>query len=233
VFVRCGSRRLAPSLAASDSNRRDGLYLRALLEGGGRPARSEELRARLEAGATSTASVSASRLAASGPEAAIRIGSRDRPKMIRAIEVCLLTGRPLTEVHRPGELDWKLRSHQDCLQPPRARCTTHRAACHTMLDRGWIEEVPASPQRIPHNASHSTSSDIASCGLTSKAPSPLPPPRRRFPRRRDATQAPAHWFRKEPSSTAPGFGDDAALSRCRALIAGHLHSNAALGAASV
>ena len=38
------------------------------------------------------------------PEAAVRIGSRDRPKMIRAIEVCLLTGRPLSGNPSSGTL---------------------------------------------------------------------------------------------------------------------------------
>ncbi len=74
-----------------------GLYLRALLEGlADAPARSEELRARLEAGANAHSLQYLHRvLRRLDPEAAVRIGSRDRPKMIRAIEVCLLTGRPV------------------------------------------------------------------------------------------------------------------------------------------
>src|SRR4029077_8747080 len=55
------------------------------------------------------------------PEAAARIGPRDRPKMIRAIEVCLLTGRPLSEVHQAGRA--RLEGYSPIkigLQPPRA-----------------------------------------------------------------------------------------------------------------
>ena len=81
-----------------------GLYLRALLEGlADAPARSEELRARLEAVADEHNLQYLHRvLRRLDLKAAARIGSRDRPKMIRAIEVCLLTGRPLTEVHQAG-----------------------------------------------------------------------------------------------------------------------------------
>ena len=95
----CGSARNLPILTVGT-----GLYLRALLEGlADAPARSEELRARLEAGAEAHSLQYLHRvLRRLDPEAALRIGSRDRPKMIRAIEVCLLTGRPLSEVHRAG-----------------------------------------------------------------------------------------------------------------------------------
>src|SRR5260221_5387704 len=81
-----------------------GLYLRALLEGlADAPARSEELRARLGSRANARSLQYLHRvLRRLDPEAAVRIGSPDRPKMIRAIEVCILPGRPLTEVHRSG-----------------------------------------------------------------------------------------------------------------------------------
>src|ERR1700693_125199 len=122
-----------------------GLYLRALLEGlGDAPARSEELRARREAVANAHSLQYLHRvLRRLDPEAALRIGSRDRPKMIRAIEVCLLTGRPLTEVHRAGRA--RLEGYAPIkigLQPPRAALYDRiEQRVHTMLDRGWLEEV--------------------------------------------------------------------------------------------
>src|SRR6202166_1370216 len=121
-----------------------GLYLRALLEGlADAPARSEELRARLEAGADKHSLQYLHRvLRRLDPEAAVRIGSRDRPKMIRAIEVCLLTGRPLTQVHQTGRA--RLEGYHPIkigLQPPRAALYDRiERRTHTMLDRGWLDE---------------------------------------------------------------------------------------------
>ena len=122
-----------------------GLYLRALLEGlADAPARSEELRARLEAGANAHSLQYLHRvLRRLDPEAAVRIGSRDRPKMIRAIEVCLLTGRPLTEIHRSGRTPLEgYRPIKIGLQPPRAALYDRIGKrVDTMLKRGWLEEV--------------------------------------------------------------------------------------------
>src|SRR4029077_15226523 len=77
------------------------------------------------------------------PEAAARIGPRDRPKMIRAIEVCLLTGRPLTEVHQAGRA--RLEGYSPIkigLPPPRAALYERiERRVNTMLARGWLDEV--------------------------------------------------------------------------------------------
>src|SRR5450631_2585803 len=100
-----------------------GLYLRALLEGlADAPARSEKLRVRLEARADVKNLQYLHRILQKlDPEAAARIGLRDRPKLIRAIEVCLLTGRSITEVHQAGRE--KLEGYTPIkigLNPPRA-----------------------------------------------------------------------------------------------------------------
>ena len=122
-----------------------GLYLRALLDGlSDAPARSEELRARLEAGANAHSLQYLHRvLRRLDPEAALRIGSRDRPKMIRAIEVCLLTGRPLSEIHRSGRTP--LEGYHPIkigLQPPRAALYDRiERRTYSMLERGWLDEV--------------------------------------------------------------------------------------------
>jgi tRNA dimethylallyltransferase len=81
-----------------------GLYLRALLEGlfpG--PQRSEELRIKLRARATKLGAEHLHRiLRRVDPSAAKRIHSNDVPKMIRAIEVCLASRRPMTELWLEG-----------------------------------------------------------------------------------------------------------------------------------
>jgi tRNA dimethylallyltransferase len=81
-----------------------GLYLRALLEGlfpG--PQRSEGLRDRLRASAekrgTEHLHLILRRL---DPSAAQRIHANDIPKLIRAIEVCLASRRPMTELWQEG-----------------------------------------------------------------------------------------------------------------------------------
>jgi tRNA dimethylallyltransferase len=76
-----------------------GFYYRALVRGmfpG--PARDEALRARLERVAAGRGVLALHRwLARVDPESAQRIQPRDLKRLIRALEVYLLTGRPLTE----------------------------------------------------------------------------------------------------------------------------------------
>lgn len=77
-----------------------GLYVRAVLEGLRIPAAPPDaaLRARLEeeAAAAGAAALHA-RLAALDPAAAARIDPRNVRRVIRALEVCLSTGRPISE----------------------------------------------------------------------------------------------------------------------------------------
>jgi len=123
-----------------------GLYLRALTEGlFAGPARSMELRARLE-----------SRCKARGveylhallqrldPESAARIGTRDKPKIIRALEVRLETGKPLTE-HLSVEPRRPLQGFAVFpigLNPARADCYERiDARVQRMFEVGLVEEV--------------------------------------------------------------------------------------------
>jgi tRNA dimethylallyltransferase len=195
-----------------------GLYLRALLEGlSDAPARSEELRARLEAGANAHRLEYLHRvLRRLDPEAALRIGSRDRPKMIRAIEVCLLTGRPVTEVHRSGRTP--LQGYHPIkigLQPPRAVLYERiERRTRTMLDRGWLEEVAGLVRKgIPQNSKpfdfigyselHAHLEGTVTLASATKA---IAQATRRYAKRQ------VTWFRKEPLvHWLPGFGDDPAI----------------------
>jgi tRNA dimethylallyltransferase len=76
-------------------------YVRALLYGlFPEPARSPLLRERLEAQWEADPEPLRARLAELDPEAAARLAPRDRQRTLRALEVCLLAGRPMTELWR-------------------------------------------------------------------------------------------------------------------------------------
>ncbi|MDE3137735.1 MAG: tRNA (adenosine(37)-N6)-dimethylallyltransferase MiaA [Acidobacteriota bacterium] len=122
-----------------------GLYLRALLQGlCPAPSRSEELRERLRRRAELRGPSYLRRiLERLDPEAARRIGARDEPKMIRAIEVRLLSGRPISEFHREGQEPLEgYRAIKIGLMPPRAALyeRIHRRT-EAMVEAGWLEEV--------------------------------------------------------------------------------------------
>jgi tRNA dimethylallyltransferase len=83
-----------------------GLYLRALLEGLAEvPQRSEELRARLRATAEDHPSGHLHKLLKRlDPETASKIAPADEQKIIRAVEVCLLARKPISELHREARV---------------------------------------------------------------------------------------------------------------------------------
>lgn len=122
-----------------------GLYLRALLEGlADVPQRSEELRERLRASAAEHGAGYLHRLLARlDREAAGKIAAEDEQKLIRAIEVCVLTRRPVSEVHRTGRtplIGW--RALKIGLMPAReALYERIHGRTDAMLERGWMEEV--------------------------------------------------------------------------------------------
>jgi tRNA dimethylallyltransferase len=136
------ARKILPILTAGT-----GLYLCALLEGlADAPQRSEEIRARLRQRVEQRGPEHLHRvLARLDPESAARISSPDTQKIIRAIELRLLTGKPMGEIHRSG---------RDALQgyeiikigllPPRAALYARiHARTDAMLAAGWLEEVRA------------------------------------------------------------------------------------------
>jgi tRNA dimethylallyltransferase len=122
-----------------------GLYLRALLEGLAEvPQRSEELRERLRASAEKHAAGYLHRLLKRlDPETAGKIAPADLQKLIRAVEVCVLSRRPISEVHRKGRTPLEgWRALKIGLMPPReALYERIHARTAAMLARGWMEEV--------------------------------------------------------------------------------------------
>lgn len=134
-----------------------GLYLRALLEGlADVPQRSEELRERLRASAAEHEPGHLHRLLRKLDQAsAEKIAAADEQKLIRAIEVCLLTKKPLSEVHRSGRkplTGW--RAVKIGLMPEREELYKRvHARTEAMLARGWLEEVRGLLDRgIPESA---------------------------------------------------------------------------------
>jgi tRNA dimethylallyltransferase len=134
-----------------------GLYLRALLEGlADVPQRSEELREKLRASAAEHGAGYLHRLLARlDPQSAAKIAAPDEQKLIRAIEVCVLTRRPVSEVHRTGRTPlagW--RALKIGLMPAReALYERIHARTDAMLERGWMEEVRRlMASSLPENA---------------------------------------------------------------------------------
>jgi len=122
-----------------------GLYLRALLEGlADAPARSEEFRERLR-----------QRAARRGPghlhgilrrldrESASRIAAGDTQKVIRAIEIRILSGEPASALHRRGRTGLEgFRVLKMGLMPAReALYQRIEQRVTAMLDSGWLDEV--------------------------------------------------------------------------------------------
>ncbi len=122
-----------------------GLYLRALLEGlADLPQRSEELRARLRASAEKHGAKYLHRLLKRlDPQSANRIAPADSQKLLRAVEVCLLARKPLTQVHSEGRTPLQgWHTIKIGLQPPREELYARiHARIDHMLAAGWQEEV--------------------------------------------------------------------------------------------
>jgi tRNA dimethylallyltransferase len=203
------ARKILPILTAGT-----GLYLRALLEGlADAPQRSEEIRARLRQRAEQRGPEHLHRvLARLDPESAARISSPDTQKIIRAIELRLLTGKPMGEIHRSG---------RDALQgyhvvkigltPPRAALYARiHARTDAMLAAGWLEEVRALvASGVPADAKpfqfigYSQLRELLAGRITEKdAVQQIQQATRRFAKRQ------LTWFRKEAGvHWLPGFGD--------------------------
>jgi tRNA dimethylallyltransferase len=122
-----------------------GLYFRALLEGlADAPTRSDQLRARLNAAAAKRGDAYLHRiLGRLDSAAAKRISPNDRQKLVRTLEVCLLTGKPLTELHRAGREGLQgYAALKIGLNPPRqALYERIERRLRLMLDQGWGTEV--------------------------------------------------------------------------------------------
>ena len=121
-----------------------GFYLRALLEGlfeG--PSRDQTLRDRLAARESRRAGSVHRLLRRFDPASAARIHPNDLPKATRAVEVCLLTQRPVSELFREGR--GALQGYRVLklgLMPDRDELYRRLdARCAWMFENGLVEEV--------------------------------------------------------------------------------------------
>jgi tRNA dimethylallyltransferase len=122
-----------------------GLYMRALLEGlADLPLRSKELRVRLKASSMKNGEMHLHRvLQRMDPVAAAKIAPPDEQKLIRAIEVCVLTRKPISEVHRAGRKPLEgWRALKVGLMPSREMLYGRiDARTKAMMESGWLDEV--------------------------------------------------------------------------------------------
>jgi tRNA dimethylallyltransferase len=200
-----------------------GLYLRALLQGlADSPRRSEELRERLRASAREHAAGYLHRiLARLDPGAAARIAAADEQKLIRAIEVCILTRKTLSEVHGSGRqplAGWQ--PIKIGLNPPRELLYQRiHERTEQMLAHGWLHEV----QQLVATGISADAKPFDFIGYREllgvsngqrkleDARSAIQQATRRYAKRQ------LTWFRKEPEvQWFEGFGEDPAV-RERAL----------------
>ncbi len=192
-----------------------GLYLRALLEGlADVPQRSEELRDRLRASAEEHgAGYLHLLLKRLDPEAAGKIAPPDEQKLIRAIEVCVLARRPVSEVHRIGRTPLEgWRAVKIGLMPPReALYERIHARTEAMLARGWMDEVRGlMDSGLPENAKPFDFLGYRELREVLRGEKTLEEARvaiqlatRRYSKRQ------LTWFRKDPGiHWLTGFGDD-------------------------
>jgi tRNA dimethylallyltransferase len=195
-----------------------GLYLRVLLEGLAEvPQRSEELRERLRASVDEHPPGHLHRvLKRLDPEAAKKIAPADEQKIIRAVEVCVLARKPISEVHRTGRVPlegWRI--IKIGLMPPREKLNERiHARTDAMLAQGWMREV----QSLLESGLSQDSKPFDFIGYRElravlrgeitleAAREAIQQATRRYAKRQ------LTWFRKEPGVRwFSGFGDDSGV----------------------
>jgi tRNA dimethylallyltransferase len=201
-----------------------GLYLRALLEGlAEAPARCLALRERLADSASLRGPAHLHRLLGRlDPSAAQRISPNDQQKLIRAIEICLLTGKPISEVHARGRSGLTGYSPLKIgLNPPRPMLYERiEARVRTMLERGWRDEVSGllahggSSRAFEFIGYREMRQHVEGGGDLSGILAAIAQATRRYAKRQ------LTWFRKEPDvHWFAGFGDDPQVSEAVASLA--------------
>ena len=194
-----------------------GLYLRALIDGlfpG--PQRSEDLRSRLRSRLDEKGSGYLHRvLQRLDPAAAIRIHANDAPKMIRAIEVCLASRRPMTEIWQEGREPLKgFRVLRLGLNPEREGLYGRiNQRAKKMFDEGLIAETKALLEKYGDRArplaalGYKQALQFLRGEIAMDAALAAAQQAHRNYAKRQVT-----WFRREPDvHWLAGFGDDAAI----------------------
>jgi tRNA dimethylallyltransferase len=192
-----------------------GLYLRALLEGlADVPQRSEELRVRLRTSMEGHPPGHLHRiLQRLDAEASTKIAPRDEQKLIRAIEVCLLAKRSLSEVHRSGRVPlegWRVLKVG--LMPAREALQRRiHARTEAMLADGWIQELHALlDSNLPENAKPFDFIGYRELRAVLRGEMKMEEARNTIQQStRQYAKRQMTWFRKESAvHWCEGFGDD-------------------------
>jgi len=197
-----------------------GLYLRALLEGlADVPLRSEELRERLWASVAAHSPGHLHRiLERLDPVSAEKIAAGDEQKLIRAVEICLLAKKPLSEVHRAGRNPLRgWRAVKIGLSPEReALYQRIHVRTEAMLAAGWMEEVrDLVASGLPADAKpfdfigYRELSAVLNCEMKfEEAKAAIQQATRRYAKRQ------LTWFRRDTKiHWLSGFGQDPAIQQ--------------------
>jgi tRNA dimethylallyltransferase len=137
------------------------LYMRALLQGlAPLPQASPQVRREIDARAAREGwSALHAELARLDPQAAERINSSDPQRIQRALEVCYMMGKPISQLQRDTVsplTDYRIRAWA---LAPANRAVLHQRLelrFHNMLAAGFLEEVRSLRQRGDLDATHSS-----------------------------------------------------------------------------
>lgn len=196
-----------------------GLYLRALIEGlfpG--PRRSEELRERLRDLANEKGSTHLHRiLVRLDPAASKQIHANDTPKLIRAIEVCLASGKKMTEMWTQGRNPLTgFRILRLGLNPDRAALYERiNQRARGMFDSGLIEETRRLREKYGDGAQPLSSLGYKQAvQLLRGEVTPEQALLAAQQAHRNYAKRQMTWFRREPEvKWLAGFGDEPAIQQ--------------------
>jgi len=200
-----------------------GLYLRALIDGiFAGPGRQEDLRARLQKGhARHGAGWLHRMLGRLDPVSAERIHANDTAKLIRAIEVCVAAGKPMSDVQTRDPLQG-FRILRIGLNPKReALYERLNRRAEAMFEAGLVEETRGLLARYgPVKALDSLGYRQALAVLAGSMSEPLAIAAAQQGHRNYAKRQ-LTWFRREPEvHWFHSFGDEAGVQRmARELVA--------------
>jgi tRNA dimethylallyltransferase len=190
-----------------------GLYLRALLDGlFAGPERSEELRERLRERAAQKGSQHLHRILKRRDEqAAGRIHPNDTPKLIRAIEVCLASRRPMSEQWEEGREPLRgFRIVRIGLDPKRSELYARiNQRVVRMFEQGLIDETNALLSKYGESARPLSSIGYSQVLQLLKGQLAQPDTVIAVQQaHRNYAKRQMTWFRREPEvSWISGFGD--------------------------
>jgi tRNA dimethylallyltransferase len=206
-----------------------GLYLRALLDGlFAGPPRSEELRQRLRARVTERGAEHLHKLLQRlDPQAAPTIHANDVPKLIRALEICISSRRPMTELWQQGRKPLEgFRILRLGLHPDREELYGRiNARARWMFESGLVEETRLLQERYGNAArpleslGYKQAAQYLRGELNKEQAITLAQQGHRNYAKRQMT-----WFRREPiAQWLNGFGDQEEIQQqCIELVSAAL-----------